>query len=361
MNSAQISFRTRRRWLWFFAALFPALLLAVLLKTNSWRPRIIGFERKGYVDQIFWLQEGQQLLITLDGTNDKNGTNAQFWDVEGRQQLQVSYPPTQFIDEHFLPSADGKELLCLITNHLWKVETGTVHALKDFKPCRFVGSQFIGYRLGRSVDKVFLEIIVWDANSMRPIRRAKVEIPNRYKMHLDYKTEPYTIAFSPDGATGVVAIQYTASTPDPMSPSHLALTFNTRTGRIIKIVPTKHNVTPYYIEWTEDNDSFILLELQKDIFYATQYDLSSRGTVTTRDLTSGLTLVEPRNWDFSSHGDLLAIEQDEKIEIWNTRTKKLQRTLPGRHQLFTALAFSPDEQTLAVGEDNGTVSLWRLK
>jgi WD40 repeat protein len=63
---------------------------------------------------------------------------------------------------------------------------------------------------------------------------------------------------------------------------------------------------------------------------------------------------------FSPSGDTLAAVDGDQVTLWDAATGQQSGTLPGIDgtQGGTALAYSPDGKTLAVGYANGTTQLW---
>src|SRR5262249_16976950 len=49
-----------------------------------------------------------------------------------------------------------------------------------------------------------------------------------------------------------------------------------------------------------------------------------------------------------------------RIGLWNTRSGRLERTLPAKQDAVTSLAFSPDGRWLAVGHYGKAVYLWNV-
>jgi len=60
----------------------------------------------------------------------------------------------------------------------------------------------------------------------------------------------------------------------------------------------------------------------------------------------------------SPDGTLLAVETTDAVDIWRTKEGTLKTTLSTNEQVITALAFSPDGQILAIGDQTGEIALW---
>ncbi|MGL4503085.1 MAG: WD40 repeat domain-containing protein, partial [Planktothrix sp.] len=62
---------------------------------------------------------------------------------------------------------------------------------------------------------------------------------------------------------------------------------------------------------------------------------------------------------FSPDGQTLAsCSRDNTVKLWQVKTGREIRTLPGHTRATCAVAFSPDGQTLATGGDDGTIKIW---
>jgi WD40 repeat protein len=80
--------------------------------------------------------------------------------------------------------------------------------------------------------------------------------------------------------------------------------------------------------------------------------------VTSHLYSSGHRFFASNAIAFSSDGSLLAEATDEGVNLWDTSTRKMVRTL-GRENTIYAVAFSPHDCTLATAGDDG-VNLWDL-
>ena len=90
------------------------------------------------------------------------------------------------------------------------------------------------------------------------------------------------------------------------------------------------------------------------------------GTITLRDRETWKVLREwkaegsLRSLAFSPDGKTVAAAVDRDIQIWDTTTGLLARTLTGHGNWVIHIAFSPDGKTLASGSSDRTVKLWPL-
>ncbi|MGL6073243.1 MAG: hypothetical protein ACRC8S_03670 [Fimbriiglobus sp.] len=79
---------------------------------------------------------------------------------------------------------------------------------------------------------------------------------------------------------------------------------------------------------------------------------TAEGELLRRDFLSDLETL----WCFSASGSLLAGASDDYL-IWSTKTGELLARVE-HTSWVTALAFSPNEKTLATGHDDGTIRFW---
>jgi WD40 repeat protein len=89
------------------------------------------------------------------------------------------------------------------------------------------------------------------------------------------------------------------------------------------------------------------------------WDVNARSEVT--NLPAFNEARTPIGLAFSLDSRTLAYNEDEHgaILLWDLASRSLDR-LAGHHDLVTALAFSPDGQTLASGSQDRTAKLWNL-
>ncbi len=92
------------------------------------------------------------------------------------------------------------------------------------------------------------------------------------------------------------------------------------------------------------------------------------GIVRIWDLESGHVLStlqaetqdEVRAVAVSADGTRVAVCQDRTVRIWSLATQTLERSVDYGEAHAAAIAFAPDGQTLAVGDDSGLVKLWNV-
>jgi hypothetical protein len=63
----------------------------------------------------------------------------------------------------------------------------------------------------------------------------------------------------------------------------------------------------------------------------------------------------------SPDDSLVAVPRAQDIELWDLQHGTIQRTLSGSQQTISALAFSPDGDTLAAGDTTGYIQFWDVK
>jgi hypothetical protein len=63
---------------------------------------------------------------------------------------------------------------------------------------------------------------------------------------------------------------------------------------------------------------------------------------------------------FAADGEHLAVGFNGLVQVWNVRTRELEKSIAGFERLVTSLAFSPNGKLLAAGTQDGQVWVWSL-
>lgn len=95
------------------------------------------------------------------------------------------------------------------------------------------------------------------------------------------------------------------------------------------------------------------------------------GELTLFETSSGRRLPTPSRWRQGFPINALAFAPDDRtlavgrfspqVELWDVVKQELSAELPGHLAQVTALAISPDGKTLVTGDGNGALKLWSLK
>jgi WD40 repeat protein len=64
---------------------------------------------------------------------------------------------------------------------------------------------------------------------------------------------------------------------------------------------------------------------------------------------------------FSADDRLLAVGFNGTVQVWDTRTLELARTITGFERVLTCVSFSPDGKRLAAGTQDGYVWVWETE
>lgn len=77
--------------------------------------------------------------------------------------------------------------------------------------------------------------------------------------------------------------------------------------------------------------------------------------------TQRLSDRKPTHIAVSRSGTLLAAGDEKQIDLWDLQTGKRLHSLQGHGDLISAIAISPDEQTIVSGSLDGTIKLWNVQ
>ena len=301
-----------------------------------------------------WLPDSGGISLEISGGDGEIKSN-QIWDWRKRKLLHTQKPFDKEGTGYFYPSAQSLCPYYLPENKRLYLSNGNSYFLGDADFALLLDSSFIGYRLFQKNNLQKLEIIKWQMDTGRSIFKITIDIPPGFKVNED-ATSNY-IAFSSDGKK--VAISTDSNNPVDERIECRLLFFDIAGRKLIKDFPLIDSQISE-LEWTADNQTLISLNSQENGLYATHYEILKQGAITVKNMLGALEPIELSTYAFSSHGDLMAVAGiRDKIELWNLHTKQIERTFPSTGIAY--LSFSPDDQTLAVGNNEGTITFYRLK
>jgi len=64
---------------------------------------------------------------------------------------------------------------------------------------------------------------------------------------------------------------------------------------------------------------------------------------------------------FSPDGQTIAMGEEKSITLWNARTGRGLRRLPAHGKDIATVAFSPDGRRLATGSSDGWLEIWPVR
>jgi len=340
-------FKLRLHNRWFQRLIFIALPLALFWKTAdilSWRPRTLG-HHSAPVLALAFSPNGETLASASgDTTVFRKPGELWLWDVRARK-VRHKLAGHQDAVNAVVFSPDGKLLTSACydsTVRLWDAATGTlVRTLAGHGKVSGLTFSPDGRTLaGGSMTVVKL----WDAATGKPLRRIAG--------HGGWVS---AVAFSPDG-------KLLASGSDDGT---LKL-WDASTGRLQRVVTKEHDQIKSVAFWpTEQTVAVGRSSMAGDAIYL--YETATGELNRIRGTQKGSTNIKVA---FSPDGWTAATMHvgTNMVRLYDMRIVPDQRYLlrvigptEGVKATMDSIAFSPDGKTLATGDYDGTVRLWRIK
>lgn len=335
--------KNHRQKRFFVTAIFllvPLVLFFAIREQLSWRPRITG-QHKGSISELVWSPDGTK-LVSCDFLSDKRPSGQLFlWSIKDKKY-------------QILPS-DGNYWIRFCANNKITSTTSSFHlriydANKPTTPFKItpVKSNWIispdGQLLGGETKQPD-DLAKWIPNNLVLVRlsNAKQSVLKTPDMR---STALNRTAFSSDSQKFAVVI---ANAPEHPKPTIWIWDVNhPNNPQIIKINP--HGGGEDIFFWP-DNSSIAAINGSNLEIY---------------DLISGKQKFNHlfiQNIALSPTGDILAHGGNGYIEVLQFPSLQLVRKLPSADIASNShpMAFSPDGKTLAIGELNGKITLWRVK
>ncbi len=368
----------KSRYLWLFAALLPCALFGVVKQENSWRPKTLRLGAGYSAFQVTFSFDSQRLAVAYDNTKASGGPDKLLcWDVASRQPLwNFSTDNGQIASIAFLP--DSHDVISLY----WGVDyTG---AYKKY-PSSYGGAWTVMHfhkssngRLKRTLRVSGAESHVrylcnWpnkttmfhinDDLLLTDMRTGKTHAWRLNKDALkSYPgsgliTDPF--ALSPDGST--IALMLSSGQKRPQD--SIAL-LDSRTHRIKRLLAYEANVYAYDGFTFSPNSRLLAMTIESSSSASISYYLQVcdvRTAKTHRWLLGNQLGIQALA--FSPDNQTIAIAGGaNSIALWNASNGTLLRTVePLKTAAVFSLAFSPNGTTLASGFSDGTVKLYRVK
>lgn len=347
----------RRQRFWKIALLLavPLALFAITAERNSWRPRVIkAVEATG----VKFSPNGRYLAILAGGVSNQSILLYDMQAARLRSKIEKAESPIFFLSSDRLATRGGSDRHSAQKDPISDDCIG-IYSVPQGKLIS-VGPELLAFD-GVLADETTLVgsddrpkgriLISWDARGL--------ESPQPILPLLEKLRPPHsafgTSQLLEDRKTLMVSFDQEVKVQNTLPKLETTLQFwdmNTKRLRF------QLSVTPYSNHYFTSSINGLC---------AWRRGGTNLGTVDIWNCQTGQrvnTLHIPGDgWGaLSPDGTLLAIGGDTRtINLWDTRSGHISRTLKAYASSPVWLAFSPDGRTLASSTNNGSVTLWRIK
>lgn len=317
----------RRALRWALLAL-PVLGFAGVLRWQaSWRPRALTTLKDREVSWVAFTPDGKRLAAM---SRNLVGVELSLWRIKDGGLLWRRGGDIGLGGSQVLP--DGRIVTFGEFMRFWSVDGQLLEAHRSD---------------GHGV-ALFGNNLIEDSNEgprWKKLKRGSGQTSELWQ--LSPESQCYTIAFSPDGKT--LACNAVKETPVGKSP--FVELWNVDTG-------ARKRKLPWYSEdigglsFSPDGRSLAVSGSVHAVVWNVEDGKVLRRWVFDSSLPS---------LHYSPDGEILAERGGGSVKLWDAKTGVLRRTLKLEKGDVYAFAFSPDSSTLAVGDDAGAITLWRIK
>ncbi len=319
--------------------LLPLLLFLVIRERMSWRPRILG-HHQGTISEIVWSTDSKQLVSCDRGVNNIGGT-LYLWSVENRTYQVLPRDGNrniQFSTNNKITALDEKNLL-----RIYDASQPT----KQPRTLKVAGGWVMspdGQTAGGDKMQISDDLNKWIPDTLT-LLRASDEKQTILKTPDMRSTALNHMAFSSDNQKFAAV---TANAPGHSGPT--LWVWNVRAPNTPQTIKVKNWAGSEIFFWP-DNSSIAAI---------------SGSNLAIYDIKNGrqkFSHLFVENIALSPTGDMIAHGGNGHMEILAYPSLKILRELPSAslNSFNHPVAFSPDGRTLAVGETNGVITLWRVK
>jgi WD40 repeat protein len=339
---------TRRLFLGAISFVLPLVLLLLIREKASWRPRVLG-QHKGRITEIVWSPDGKWLAsstsvvhhMTGGGKGVMTGGNVYLWPVaNGKRQVMPGKWKwrMQFLDGNKLAWRTQDDTLEIYDTHTPQKPPQVIKksGYWVFSP----DGRMLGGEKAQPDDLAQWKPDTLVLQHLADGKETKLRISDTRSTAMNKRT------FSPDSQHFTVSV---ASGPEQKKPSYWV--WNIQTPNQPRIIEAIGHIEENIAFWP-DNSTIASIAGDGIRLYDTNTGRLKQPLIQT----SGTTVLSPI-------GDLIAYGSGGDIEIISYPALRPSRKLQNSFMRgnIHPMAFSPDGATLAVSDDEGIITLWRVR
>lgn len=332
-----------------FSFVVPVVLFLFIREKASWRPRILG-QHKGTIQEIVWSPDGRWLasstLVTHDmrggGKGVMTGGNIYLWSVpDGKRQIMPGKWKwrMQFLAGNKLAWQTQDDMLEVYDTNTPQKPPQVIKkgGYWVFSP----NGQMLGGEKAQPDDLAQWKPDTLVLHNLANGKETKLRISDTRSTAMNKRT------FSADSQYFALSV---ASGPEQKKPSYWV--WNRKTPDKPHVFEADEQMEDKLLAFWPDNSTLAAVSSSGVQLYNTNTGRAKQ----PRIKTSNATVLSPT-------GDIIAYGSGSDIDIISYPSlqplRRLQNTFRGT--LIHPMAFSPNGSTLAVGDTNGTITLWRVK